>query len=402
MGKYGAECTMGRIENKKFMRKPSCKNQKFTNAYTFWHSMVRMVREGLMTYESLMASINGSALCSAACGTGGGGGSGGKAVYGYTGTSPPETNKQLWYKSFLSIAATILLGLMLLFVACEDFKIENDSIAELLLKGENVKSSDFKTAEKNLEDGDILHAVSDGKFHWTPKEYSASEIAWLVKRLKELESTGKGVIQGKNYINPRDFTEEDSTYLANLGFQVYRYEDDDPCDPLRVELCELRKDSCQLRNWIPGNGLDSAIYKPVDISGNFWPHFRQKEHLFPLPRSYLDTVKIFILVDSTLWRQHGNPLPVNAEGFQKFHDANLEFVALCDTLLPAKREELQECEDENSSIHFPQMKSQSMGTSVYKDPKKKQEQYTATLPSRNTGKNAYITRRGAMQYRNGR
>ena len=396
--KMTMECTMGRIENKKFMRKPSCKNQKFTCAHALWDCMLNMVRQGLMTYESLMASVKGLTPCNEACGTGGG--NGGKAVYGYTGTSPPETNKQLWYKSFLSIAATFFLGFMLLFVACEDTKIENDRIAELLLKGENVKSSDFKTAEKNLEDGDILHAVSDGKFHWTPKEYSAAEIAWLVKRLKELESTGKGVIKGKNYINPRDFTPEDSTYLANLGFQVYRYGDDDPCDPLRVEVAGLVDDTARLAHGIRGDTLHAALHDPFDISITYWKAF----NTFPRPRDdFPDSVHSHILAIEEMFNTcppeyHEYLNPLNMSILLESCESYLEK----DSILVVRQAELEECEDEHSGIHIPQMKSQSMGTPIYKDPKKKQEQYATTLPVRNTGSNAYVTRRGAMQHRNGR
>ncbi|MCL2074576.1 MAG: hypothetical protein FWH18_11690 [Marinilabiliaceae bacterium] len=345
---------MGRIENKKFMIKPSCKNQKFTCAHIFWDFMLNQVRQGLMTYESLMASVTGLSPCNEACGTGGG--SGGKAIYGYTGTSPPETNKQLWYKSFLSIAATFLLGFMLVFVACEDTKIENDRIAELLLKGENVKSSDFKTAEKNLEDGDILHAVSDGKFHWTPKEYSAAEIAWLVKKLKELESTGKGVIQGKNYINPRDFTPEDSTYLANLGFQVYRYGDDDPCELERDAVTTGAQDSCAW-TWYTRERLDSALTVPNDwVEGLYLSAFSSDN----IPReTFLDSVYRHIdLIDQQCRGPDGTIWPVlNSENMQIFYDACTVYVNQVIPDMGEKRAALKECEDENSGINFPQMKS---------------------------------------------
>ncbi|MCL2073745.1 MAG: hypothetical protein FWH18_07485 [Marinilabiliaceae bacterium] len=316
-----------------------------------------MVREGLMTYESLMASINGPAPCSVTCGTGGGGGSGGKAVYGYTGTSPPDGNKQIWNKCFLCIAATFLLGIMLLFVACEDTKIENDRIAELLLKGENVKSSDFKTAEKNLEDGDILHAVSDGKFHSTPKEYSASEIAWLVKRLKELESTGKGVIQGKNYINPRDFTPEDSTYLANLGFQVYRYGDDDPCKDERKAVCIGAQDSCAHAHYTRSL-IYPALNEPINCEPGYWRVFNaddiQRE-------TFRDSVYRHIWVVDHLCRSPPVEGPIkpayNPENMEIFYEACTVYVYQVIPDMEEKRAALKECEDENSGINFPQMKS---------------------------------------------
>jgi len=294
---------------------------------------------------------------------------------------------------------SILWLLLIAFIisACQKDQVDQDRIAELLLKGENVKSSDFKTAEKNLEDGDILHAVSDGKFHWTPKEYSAAEIAWLVKKLKELESTGKGVIKGKNYINPRDFTPEDSTYLANLGFQVYRYGDDDPCKEERKAVCIGAQDSCAW-TWYTRDRLELALTVPANLGLTYWMAFDSDN----VPRgTFKDSVDRHIEVIE-YWRDKlGDPLPnsYNGRNMDTLYTACRVYL---DEIIPdmeSKRAALQECEDENSSIHFPQMKSQSMGTSVYKDPKKKQEQYAATLPVRNTGNNAYVTRRGAMQYR---
>ena len=292
---------------------------------------------------------------------------------------------------------SILWLLLIAFImsACQKDQVDQDRIAELLLKGENVKSSDFKTAEKNLEDGDILHAVSDGKFHWTPKEYSASEIAWLVKKLKELESTGKGVIKGKNYINPRDFTEEDSTYLANLGFQVYRYGDDDPCKDERMAVKKAKCDSIRIVPEVR-NAEEPALTIPHVIKTFYYDMFNFISIRDDLPtETLLDSAVLHRRAIESWLRAYPE---INTENLLIFDEKCEEYINACETLAFA-RVALQECEDENSSIHFPQMKSKSMGTSVYKDPKKKQEQYAATLPVRNTGSNAYITRRGAMQYR---
>ncbi|MCL2074751.1 MAG: hypothetical protein FWH18_12585 [Marinilabiliaceae bacterium] len=262
--------------------------------------------------------------------------------------SPGKHANKLWLLLTLPL-------FMKLFAACEKDKVDQDRIAELLLKGENVKSSDFKTAEKNLEDRDILHAVSDGKFHWTPKEYSASEIAWLVKKLKELESTGKGVIQGKNYINPRDFTLEDSTYLANLGFQVYRYGDDDPCELERDAVTTGAQDSCAW-TWYTRERLDSALTKPLNVAPTYWHAFNYDG---VLRETFRDSVDRHIEVIE-LWRDfYGDPIPLhrNGENMEVFYDACSTYVHEIIPDMESKRAALQECEDENSSIHFPQMKS---------------------------------------------
>ncbi|MCL2072845.1 MAG: hypothetical protein FWH18_02910 [Marinilabiliaceae bacterium] len=268
----------------------------------------------------------------------------------------PKTKPHLKPTGFVLPPALLLL-IAFIMSACQKDQVDQDRIAELLLKGENVKSSDFKTAEKNLEDGDILHAVSDGKFHWTPKEYSAAEIAWLVKKLKELESTGKGVIKGKNYINPRDFTPEDSTYLANLGFQVYRYGDGDPCEYERDAVEAGVQDSLTYIT----NGreaLEPALTVPYDITrlmfGYMNDHPDVPRGTFADTANYIKGPYGYAQVCET-YESMGWPVP-NPETMAVYFDFCNQYFQTCDEL-EAKRAALKECEDEHSGINFPQMKS---------------------------------------------
>jgi len=226
----GPECTMGRIEKSKFMIKPSCKNQKFTCAHIFWDFMLNQVRQGLMTYEDLMASIKGLSPCNETCGTGGG--SGGKAVYGYTGTSPPDSSKNLWTKSFLSIAATFLLGFMVLFVACKSEQIGSDPkdrTATVWIKGNADVKFDGDAAKDSLnqiQDLKKLYTLADGLWNHHDPETSRSVMAWLVGKIREVEEEsyrvfGKNLIDGDGtWLNPSAINDEDREYLEGLNFKV--------------------------------------------------------------------------------------------------------------------------------------------------------------------------------------
>ena len=348
--KQTMDCTMGRIEKSKFLIKPSCKNQKFTCAHIFWDFMLNQVRQGLMTYESLMASVKGLSPSNEACGTGGG--SGGKAVYGYTGTSPPETNKQLWYKSFLSIAATFLLGFMLLFVACEDTKIENDRVAKMDIKGEKVKEFDTQSGINNVLNPEVLKLLllADGRFHWTPKEYSAAEMAWLRAQVEELIAAGNGKkIDGDGtFINPRAISPEDSTFFADLNFTVSPYRDGDECDEIKKEYARLKTEFINMKKLC----LDTLLIRCFEIDLAGWPYKDAYDYCLPRDDSLraCDAVRAMIgafgiqlpieqhqLIDSAAWA--GLTALERQEIMEAFYAEN------------------EECIESQSGINFPQMKS---------------------------------------------
>jgi len=309
----------------------------------------------------------------------------------------------------------LLLALPLLakfFAACEKGPVEKDPTdrtATVWVRGNSNVVFDESAAKDSLnqiQDLKKLYALADGWWHHHDEETARRVMAWLADKMREVETEshrvfGKNLIDGNgSVINPRAINPETQKYLESLGFKVQLYRDDDLCELERAAVCIGAQDSCAW-TWYTRARLDSALTKPFELYHFYWADFNYDG----VPReTFRDSVDRHIEVIE-LWRDFfGGTIPFyrNGENMDTLYTACKVYL---DEIIPdmeEKRAALQQCEDENSSIHFPQMKSQSMGTSVYKDPKKKQEQYAATLPVRNTGNNAYVTRRGAMQYRNGR